>query len=149
MMFLNKNSVQNVLILLAVITFLTYGFAPIVESAQTKTQIKATPKPTKKKTTPTPKKTVKTTPTPKPKVSLSPKPKVSPTPQKSPTPKQTPTATSVKESPQVIVTAAGARVRSQASTSSAELHRVKLGSLIKVLEKNAKRLVSHRNLQQT
>jgi Bacterial SH3 domain len=132
-MFLSRNLVQNLLILLAVAVFLTFGFAPIVESAQTKTQIKATPTPTKKKTTPTPKKTVKTTSTPKPKTTPTPKPKVSPTPKS--TPKPVPTATPVKESLQIIVTAAGARVRSQATTSSPELRRAKLGSLIKVLEK--------------
>lgn len=131
MTFLNKNSVQNLAILLVIITFLGFGFAPIVESAQTKTAKKATPTPTKKKTTPTPKKTTKTTPTPKPKTT----PKVSPTPKVTPKPKTSPIPTPVKESLQLIATAAGARVRAQASTSSAELRRVKLGELIKVLEK--------------
>lgn len=125
MTFLNKNSVQNLVILLVIITFLGFGFAPIVESAQTKTAKKATPTPTKKKTTPTPKKTTKTTPTPKPKTT----PKVTPKPKTSPSP------TPVRESLQLIATAAGARVRAQASTSSAEIRRVKLGALIKVLEK--------------
>lgn len=119
MMFLNKNSV----ILLVIVAFFTFSFAPMVESAQTKTQTKPTPTPTKKKTTPTPKKTANTITTPKP--------KVTPTPKTSPTP----TATSAKEFSQLIATVAGARVRSQASTSSAELRRVKLGALIKVLEK--------------
>ena len=121
MMFLNKNLV----ILLVIAAFLVFSFAPVVESAQTKNGVKPTPTPTKKKTTPTPtpKKAVKTTPTPKP--------KVSPTPKMSPAPIATP----VKEIPQVIAIAAGARIRSQASTSSAELRRVKLGALIKVLEK--------------
>ncbi|MEK7723052.1 MAG: SH3 domain-containing protein [Acidobacteriota bacterium] len=126
-MFFNKNSV----IFLVIAAFLTFSFSPIVESAQTKNGTKPTPTPTKKKTTPTPtpKKSVKTTPTPKPKV--VPTPKVSSTPKTSPSPVATP----VKELPQLIATAAGARVRKQASTSSAELSRVKLGSIIKVLEK--------------
>lgn len=116
MIFLNKNLVQNAVILLVAATFLAFGFAPIVESAQTKAQIKPSPTPTKKKTTPTP------------------KPKVTSMPKTSPTPAATP----AKEIPQVIATAAGARVRSQASTSSSEVRRVKLGTLIKVLEKTPK-----------
>ena len=126
MMFLNKNLV----ILSVIAAFLTFSFAPLVESAQTKSQTKPTPTPTKKKTTPTPKKTLKTTPTPKVKVT----PKIAPTPKTSPSP----TATPVKEFSQLIATAAGARVRSQANTSSTELRRVKLGALIKVLEKTPK-----------
>lgn len=129
MMFLNKSLVQNLLILLAVVAF---SFSPIVESAQTKTQTKTTPTPSKKKTTPTPSKTTKTNTTPKPKVSTT--PKVSVTPKTLPSPMATP----VKEFSQVIATAAGARIRSQASTSSTELSRVKLGTLIKVLEKTPK-----------
>ena len=115
-MSLNKKLIQNVGILLAVVTFLTFSFAPIVESAQTKTAVKKTPTPVKKKTTPTPKKAASAVSTPKPKISPTPSPKTTPIPQ-------------------LIATAAGARVRAQASTSSAELRRVKLGALIKVLEK--------------
>lgn len=141
---------KNLVILLVLAAFLAFSFTPIVESAQTKSGAKPTPTPTKKKTTPTPtpKKGVKTTPTPKPKTTPSPKksptpkpktsptpkPKTTPTPKVSPSPKASPTATP-KESLQLIAIAAGARVRAQASTSSAELSRVKLGSLIKVLEK--------------
>lgn len=118
-MFSSKKLFQNVAILSVVVVFLAFSFAPIVESAQTKTQVKTTPTPTKKKTsaTPTPKKTT----TPKPKVASTPKVNTTPTPN--------------KESLQLIATAAAARVRSQASTSSAELRRVKLGDIIKVLEK--------------
>ncbi len=117
-MRLNKNLVENFGILTIVFSFLAICFANPVESAQTKTGAKPTPSPTKKKTTPTPSKTAKATATPKPKTSL--------TPTKSPTP---------ATFPQIIATAAGARIRAQASTSSAELRRVKLGALIKVLEK--------------
>lgn len=116
-----KNSLrQNLVIFVIIFSFLAIYFAKPVVSAQTKTQKKPTPTPTKKKTTPTPNKSAKATATPKP--------KTSPTPTKSPTP---------ATFPQIIATAAGARVRSQASTSSAELQRVKLGTLIKVLEKTS------------
>ncbi len=134
-MSLNKKLFQNIGIMSAVFAFLALSFAPIVESAQTKNP-KPTPTPVKKKTTPTPKKTTKTTPTPKLKVS----PKTITTP-KTTSPKSTPKATptkspvAVKEFPQVIVMAASARVRSKAGTSSPELRRVKLGTIIKVLEK--------------
>ena len=116
-----KNSLrQNMLILVVVFSFLVVCFANPVESAQTKTATKPTPTPTKKKTTPTPNKTAKAVATPKP--------KTSPTPTKSPTP------TAFQ---QIIATAAGARVRAKASTSSAEVQRIKLGTLIKVLEKTS------------
>lgn len=130
MMFWNRNLIQNAAIILSVITFLTLSFAPIVESAQTKTGAKSTPTPIKKKTTPTPKKTIKSSTTPKPKT--TPTPKVSSTPKVSPSPPKTPIA---QEFAQVIATAAGARIRAKDSTSSPELRRVKLGTLIKVLEK--------------
>ncbi len=116
MMIVSRKRVQNIGILTIVFSFLALGLANVVESAQTKTAAKATPTPTKKKTTPTPNKNAK--------ASATPKPKTSPTPAKSPT-----------TFPQLIATAAGARVRAKASTGSAELHRVKLGALIKVLEK--------------
>lgn len=124
-MFLSRKLFQNVAILSVVVVFLAFSFAPIVESAQTKTQIKPTPTPTKKKTsvTPTPKKTA------------TPKPKVTTTPKAASTPKVSVSPTPAKESLQLIATAAAARVRSQASTSSAELRRVRLGEVIKVLEK--------------
>jgi hypothetical protein len=105
---MSLNRVQNIGILTVVFCFLALSFANSVESAQTKTGAKPTPTPPKKKTTPTPAKTAKPTPTPAP-----------------------------KTFPQLIATAAGARVRAKSSTSSAELRRVKLGTLIKVLEKTS------------
>lgn len=120
MMRLKNNLRQNMLILVVVFSFLVVCFANPVESAQTKTATKPTPTPTKKKTTPTPNKTAKAVATPKP--------KTSPTPTKSPAP------TAFQ---QIIATAAGARVRTKASTSSAEVQRIKLGTLIKVLEKTS------------
>jgi hypothetical protein len=107
MMSLNKSSVKNFGILTIVFSFLALSFTATVESAQTKSVVKPTP--TKKKTTPTPPKTAKTAPTES---------------------KAVPATSS-----QLIATAAGARVRAKASTGSAELRRVKLGTLIKVLEK--------------
>lgn len=120
MMRLKNNLRQNILILVVVFSFLVVCFANPVESAQTKTSTKPTPTPTKKKTTPTPNKTAKAAATPKPKTS--------------PTPTKSPTSTAFQ---QIIATAAGARVRAKASTSSAEVQRVKLGTLIKVLEKTS------------
>lgn len=132
-MYWNKKSVQNSAILLAAITFLALNFAPIVESSQqTKTGEKSTA--TKSKATPTPNKNVKKSPTPKPTVKPIPKtaPKSTPKPTLTPTPVKTTTQTVS----QVIATVAAARVRANASTGSAELRRIKLGTLIKVLEKN-------------
>ena len=120
MMRLKNNLRQNILILVVVFSFLVVCFANPVESAQTKTSTKPTPTPTKKKTTPTPNKTAKAAATPKPKTS--------------PTPTKSPTSTAFQ---QIIATAAGARVRAKSSTSSAEVQRVKLGTLIKVLEKTS------------
>lgn len=127
-MRLKNDLSQNVVILAIVFTFLAVSFAPVAESAQTKTQAKPTPTP-KKKTTPTatPKKSVKAVATPTPKKTA--------TPTKSPTTVKTPAP--ITTFPQIIATAAGARVRAKASTSSAEVRRVKLGTLIKVLEKTS------------
>lgn len=120
-MFWNNKLILNAAILLSAATFFTLSVAPIVESAQTnKTGLKSTPTPPQKKTSPTPNKTVKASATPKPKT----------TPKASPVPVKTPAVL-----PQIIATAAGARVRAKDSTSSAELRRVKLGTLIKVLDK--------------
>ena len=99
-------------ILLTTGTFTILGSVPVAESAPGKTQTKATPVPAKKKTTPS-----------KP-AGTTPKSKTPPAPAKSPA-----------TFSQLIATAAGARVRAKASTGSAELQRVKLGTIIKVLEK--------------
>ena len=137
MLFLNKTLRQNIIILTIVFGFLALSFATTVESAKTKTGAKPTPTPTKKKATPTPGKTVKpitkptTRVTPKPKPTTKPTPKPSPTATKPPV-KPTPTPQTVS---QIIVNVAAARVRSQPSTSSAELKRVKLGTLLKYSEK--------------
>ena len=151
-MSLNKNLIKNASILLAVFTFLALGllgFAPMVESAQTKVASKATPTPAKKKTTPTPAKNAKATPKPTPKVTPkstpkpkttpqpTPKPRATPKPTPKPAPKTTPTPTKPAVSAvsqQIITIVAGARVRSKASTSSPELRRVKLGTLVKIIE---------------
>jgi hypothetical protein len=110
MIFWNKDMVWKLTIFLMIGTFTILGSVPIAESASEKTQTKATPGPVKKKTAPG-----------KPAVT-APKSKTAPA--------KSPAAFS-----QIIATAAGARVRAKASTSSAELQRVKLGTIIKVLEK--------------
>lgn len=119
-MFWNSKLLLNAAILLSAAAFVTLCFTPIVKSAQTTTKVKSTPTPPKKKASPTPSKTAKASATPKPKT----------TPKASPIPVKAPASVS-----QIIATAAGARVRAKDSTSSAELHRVKLGSIIKVLDK--------------
>jgi outer membrane biosynthesis protein TonB len=94
-----------------------------------KTTAKATVKPTPK---PTPKTTAKTTPTPaKPK----PTPTKSPVVVKKTTPKQ-PTEEQIKQSlPQIIAIVASARVREDHSLNARELTRLKLGTVVRALEK--------------
>lgn len=129
-MYWNRKTIQNSAVLLAAVTFLALNFAPIVESSQ-QTKSGAA----KAKATPTPNKTVKKTPTPKPKATPAAKPKATQTPKAvpKPTPAKTPSASSAN---QIIITVAAARVRATAGTNAAEVRRVKLGTLVKVLEKN-------------
>jgi hypothetical protein len=114
-MSLNNRTLRNLAIVSIAFVVFALNFAVSVESAQTKTTAKATPTPVKKKTTPTPAKTAKPAATAA---------KTTPTPAKSPTP---------AKKAQIITMVAGARVRSQASTGSAEVRRMKMGTLINIL----------------
>lgn len=114
-MSLNNRTLRNLAIVSIAFVVFALNFAVSVESAQTKTTVKATPTPVKKKTTPTPAKTAKPAATAA---------KTTPTPAKSPTP---------AKKAQIITMVAGARVRSQASTGSAEVRRMKMGTLINIL----------------
>lgn len=108
----HKNALQILILLVTITGLLSLTLTGSVQSAGAEWFVMPTPTPTKKPA-------AKTTPKP------TPKPTAKPVATPAPATQQ-----------QIIVSVAAARIRSQASTSSPELKRVKLGTLIKVIEKN-------------
>ena len=155
-----KQLYRNILILIALICFLSAASIADYADAQTRKTAQPTP-PKKAKTTPTPvKKAAKKSPTPTKttittapkktptpiKATTKPTPKKTPTPIKSPTPKKSPTRTppsppvkkEVKKNyPQLIVNVASGRVRREPDLSAETVKTVALGTVFNVTDKNS------------
>lgn len=116
-MFVNRNFTWNTAVISTLSIFIFLSFASVVESAQTVKQTKSASAPTKKKTSQTPARSAKTTVKPQ-------------------TPK-VPARAAQQSGRQLIATAAGSRIRAKATTSSSELGRVKLGTLVNIVEKTS------------
>lgn len=109
------------------------------KSPQSKSTAKSTSKPATKTTKTPAKSSTKTTnaatqaKTKKPSESPS---KISSAKTSKPAPVKTPAQTEQREPSQAIVSVAAARVRAEPSTNATEIRRIKLGTLVKVVEEN-------------
>lgn len=131
-----QNLRRNILILTVSALFLSFGMIGQITGAQTKSSAKATPTPKKAATISA--KSVKPTPTAS-KYTANTTPKPTPKPTAKAAPKPSPTNTpKPAETPQVIVSATSARVRTNPDTASDTIQFAKLGSIFPLAGQNDK-----------